>query len=149
SEHLAPVSQFAADLAAGRLADVTYIDADFGIVNPSHESDEAPPNNIRRGQYFVAQNVAAIRNSPFWNDTIIIITYDQHGGGYAHVAPPRVRQHRKRPPDGTPPGQCADLSTPPASEEPGAGANCSESMSDALSTCPAFTAAGPYPSSCP
>ena len=54
SEHLAPISQFATDLAAGRLADVTYIDADFGILDPSRESDEAPPNSIRRGQYFVA-----------------------------------------------------------------------------------------------
>ena len=49
SEHLAPISQFATDLAAGRLADVTYIDADFGILDPSRESDEAPPNSIRRG----------------------------------------------------------------------------------------------------
>src|SRR5262249_48867296 len=40
-------------------------------------------------------------------------------------------------------------SNPPASEAPGAGANCSESMGDALSTCPAFTPTGPYPSSCP
>src|SRR5262245_17273186 len=63
SDHLAPVSRFATDLAAGHLADVTYIDADFGIVDPSKESDEAPPNSIRKGQYFVAQNVAAIRNS--------------------------------------------------------------------------------------
>jgi phospholipase C len=149
SDHLAPVAQFATDLAAGHLADVTYIDADFGIVHPSQESDEAPPNNIRRGQYFVAQNVAAIRNSKFWSDTIIVITYDEHGGCYDHVAPPRVRQHRKRPPDGIAPGQCADLSNPPASEERGAGANCSESMADALQTCPSFTPTGPYPRTCP
>jgi len=149
SEHLAPISQFATDLAAGRLADVTYIDADFGILDPSRESDEAPPNSIRRGQYFVAQNVAAIRNSQFWSDTIIIITYDEHGGCYDHVAPPRVRQHRKRTPDGIAPGQCADLSNPPASEERAAGSNCNESMDDALATCPAFTPTGRYPSSCP
>jgi len=149
SEHLAPISQFATDLAAGHLADVTYIDADFGILHPSQESDEAPPNSIRRGQYFVAQNVAAIRNSKFWSDTIIIITYDEHGGCYDHVAPPPVRQHRKRTPDRIAPGQCADLSNPPASEDRGAGANCSESMDNALATCPAFTPTGPYPSSCP
>ena len=149
SDHLAPVSQFATDLAEGRLADVTYIDANFGIVAPSQESDEAPPNSIRKGQYFVAQNVAAIRNSRFWKDTVIIITYDEHGGCYDHVAPPPARQHRKRTPDGIAPGQCADLSDPPASESPGAGANCSQSMDDALATCPGFTPTGPYPKSCP
>jgi phospholipase C len=42
----------------------------------------------------------------------------------------------------------ADLSNPPASEAPGAGANCSESVSDALATCLAFTPTGRYPSSC-
>src|SRR5262249_44680470 len=63
--HLAPISQFASDVAAGHLADVTYIDANFGILHPNEESDEAPPNNVRRGEYFVAQNVAIIRNSQF------------------------------------------------------------------------------------
>jgi phospholipase C len=149
SAHLAPISQFAADLAAGHLADVTYIDADFGIVNPSRESDEAPPNSIRRGQYFVAQNVAALRNSQFWKDTVIVITYDEHGGCYDHVPPPKVRQRHKRTPDGIFPGQCADLSNPPASEAPGAGANCGQSMDDAAETCPSFTPTGPYPRTCP
>jgi len=149
SPHLAPISQFAADLAAGHLADVTYIDANFGILDGSAESDEAPPNNVRRGEYFVAQNVALIRNSPFWNDTVIIITYDEHGGCYDHVPPPRVRQHGQRTPDGIFPGQCADLSNPPASLQPGGGVNCALSMQDAAATCPGFSPTAPYPASCP
>ncbi len=149
SSHLAPVSQFAADVAAGHLADVTYIDADFGIIHGSTESDEAPPNSVRKGQYFVAQNITTIRNSQFWKDTIIVVTYDEHGGCYDHVPPPAVKQHHKRTPDGIAPGQCADLSSPPASEQPGAGANCSKSMADALETCSAFTPTGRYPSQCP
>jgi phospholipase C len=149
SDHLAPIEQFAQDLAAGHLADVTYIDANFGILDPSKETDEAPPNNVRAGEYFVAQNVAAIRNSQFWKDTIIVITYDEHGGCYDHVAPPRARQRGKRTPDGIYPGQCADLSSSPASEAPGGGANCQESSADAAFTCPEFTPSGPYPRSCP
>jgi phospholipase C len=149
SPHLAPIAQFASDVAAGHLADVTYIDANFGILNASKESDEAPPNNIRRGEYFVAQNVATIRNSPFWDDTIIIITYDEHGGCYDHVAPPRARQQGHRTPDGIFPGQCADLSNPPASRQPGGGANCAQSMQDATDTCPGFSATESYPATCP
>jgi len=84
SPHLATIDQFATDLAAGKLADVTYIDANFGIINGAQESDEAPPNNVRRGEFFVAQNVALIRNSRFWDSTVIIITYDEHGGCYDH-----------------------------------------------------------------
>ncbi len=149
SPHLAPVSQFATDVANGQLADVTYIDANFGIIHPSEETDEAPPNNVRAGEYFVAQNVALIRNSQFWKDTIIIITYDEHGGCYDHVAPPRARQHHRRTPDGIFPGQCEDLSNPPGSEFPGGGANCSKSMDDAVQTCPEFTPNAPYPRQCP
>jgi phospholipase C len=149
SPHLAPISRFASDLAAGHLADVTYVDPDFGIFNGATESDEAPPNSIRRGQHFVAQNVAAIRKSQFWQDTIIVITYDEHGGCYDHVRPPRARQHGKRTPDGIAPGQCADLSNPPASEERGGGAHCDESMDDAAATCSRFTPTGRYPASCP
>src|SRR4029077_5005167 len=105
SPHLPQINQFPPDLAAGRLADVTYIDANFGLLNGALESDEAPPNNVRRGEAFIAQNVALIRNSPFWDNTIIIITYDEHGGCYDHVAPPHVRQHGQRTPDGIYPGQ--------------------------------------------
>ncbi len=149
SPHLAPISQFATDVAAGHLADVTYIDANFGILDGSKESDEAPPNNVRRGEYFVSQNVAIIRNSQFWDDTIIIITYDEHGGCYDHVRPPRARQHGQRTPDGIFPGQCADLSNPPTSQQPGNGAHCSDSMQDATDTCPTFTPSGAYPKECP
>jgi phospholipase C len=145
SSHLAKVSNFASDVAAGHLADVTYVDPDFGILHAATESDESPPNSIRRGQYFVAQNVAAIRNSQFWQDTIIVITYDEHGGCYDHVRPPHARQHGKRTPDGIAPGQCADEYNP----ERGTGAHCSQSMDDAASTCPRFTPTGRYPASCP
>jgi phospholipase C len=149
SEHLLPIAQFAADVAAGDLPDVTYVDANFGIFDGSQESDEAPPNSIRKGQEFVAQNVAAIRNSVLWKDTIIIITYDEHGGCYDHVTPPRARQHGKRTPDGISPGQCQDLSNPPLSLLRGGGANCSKSMQDAKETCPGFTPQGLYPGTCP
>jgi len=149
SPHLAKISQFATDVAAGHLAAVTYIDANFGIVDPSAEADEAPPNNVRRGEYYVAQNIAVIRNSQFWNDTVIIVTYDEHGGCYDHVAPPRARQLGQRTPDGIFPGQCADLSNPPASRLPGAGANCDKSMQDAAETCATFTPTGAYAKSCP
>jgi phospholipase C len=51
-------------------------------------------------------------------------------------------------PDGINPGQCADLSNPPASEQPGGGAQCDVSRSDAAAICPGFTATGPYPANC-
>ncbi len=53
------------------------------------------PNNehpgyaaLINGQQHVADLVSAVQNSPYWGDTAIIITYDEHGGRWDHVPPP-------------------------------------------------------------
>jgi acid phosphatase len=43
---------------------------------------------LQRGQQYVADVVKSIQASPYWKDTAIIITYDEFGGRYDHVAPP-------------------------------------------------------------
>ena len=112
--------------------------------------DEHPPKDIQRGQAFVSRVVNAIRSGPYWKDSVIFITYDEHGGFYDHVSPPQAPQGSAGTPDGIFPGQCADLSHPPASEQPGAGAACNASVSDAESLCPALAQnpGGPYPNAC-
>jgi phospholipase C len=92
--------------------------------------------------------VNAVRNGRSWKDSIIFIVYDEHGGFYDHVAPARAPQGGALSPDGIDPGQCADLSNPPASEQPGNGAQCTASEADALAICPKFTSTGPYPFHC-
>jgi phospholipase C len=152
--HTKPYSAFATDAAAGTLAQVVFIDpssfADQTINGTAYETDEHPPADIRAGQYFVSTIISALRNSPSWNDSILFLTYDEHGGFYDHVVPPLVDQGGALTPDGINPGQCADLSNPPASEQPGGGVTCSHSSTmDAPGLCPAFTPTGPYPADCP
>jgi phospholipase C len=112
---------------------------------------EHPPADIQRGQAYVSQIVNAVRNGPYWKDSVIFITYDEHGGFYDHVAPPRAPQRSARTPDGIFPGQCEDLSSPPASQRPGGGFGCSASVQEATALCSALAAnpAEPYPDSCP
>ena len=87
---------------------------------PSAENDEHPPTDIRKGETFVSSVVNAVRNGPNWKDSIIFITYDEHGGFYDHVAPAPARAAGGAlNPDGIDPGQCADLSNPPTSEHAG------------------------------
>lgn len=45
---------------------------------------------LTEGQQHVADLVAAVQKSPYWAETAIIITYDEHGGYWDHVAPPKV-----------------------------------------------------------
>jgi len=150
--HFLPLNVFLAQAAgtpaAGPLPSVSFVDPDFGIFG--QENDEHPPTDIQRGQAFVSRVVNAVRNGPFWKDSIILITYDEHGGSYDHVAPPKARQGGARTPDGIDPGRCADLSNSPASEQPGSGAECTISLANEESFCAAFAAnpTGPFPDQC-
>jgi phospholipase C len=140
------------------LPSVSFVDPNFGIFGIAHENDEHPPTDIQRGQAFVSTVVNALRQGPYWHDTVIFITYDEHGGYYDHVASPAARQGFARTPDGISPGQCADLSNPPLSLQPGGGAECSKnllsatdtSVNDAAALCPDFAAdpTGPFPAHC-
>ncbi len=153
--HLMPVTSFFAIAAAPTctLPSVSFVDPAFGDntfgTNPNHvQFDEHPPTDVRAGQFFVSQVAQALRASPCWNDSVLFITYDEHGGFYDHVAPPRARQGGSRTPDGIAPGQCADASSPPMSEAPGGGAQCDASRLDAAAICRGFTPTGPYPFWC-
>jgi phospholipase C len=152
--HFMPLPIFLAQAAgtpgAGALPQVSFIDPNFGIFGRKFENDEHPPTDIQRGQAVVSQIVSAVRNGPFWKDSIIFVTYDEHGGFYDHVASPRARQGHAPNPDGINPGQCADLSNAPASLQPGGGAKCNISRADAIALCPALAAnpTGPFPPEC-
>ena len=99
-----------------------------------------------------------VRNGPFWKDSIVFVTYDEHGGFYDHAKAAPAPQGGALNPDGIAPGQCEDLSFPPFSEFPGGGAECSynfvsttdTSLADAEQLCPQLTPnpAGPYPQGC-
>jgi len=136
---------FFTDAAAGTLPTISFVDPI--LVGPT-ENDEHPPTDIRAGEFFVWQVINAVRNGPNWSDSVIFFTYDEHGGFYDHVAPPQAPQGGALNPDGINPGQCADLSNPPASQQPGGGVQCSVSQSDAAAICPGFTPTGPYPAAC-
>jgi phospholipase C len=157
--HFLPLSAFLAQATAGTLPSVSFVDPNFGLSGTATEDDEHPPTDIQRGQAYVSQVIAAVRNGPNWKDSVIFLTYDEHGGFYDHAVPPPAPQNHALTPDGIAPGQCADLSNPPASEKPGAGAECSSnplsttdtSVKDAIALCPAMAAnpMGAYPAKCP
>jgi phospholipase C len=51
-------------------------------------SDYHPPHNICRGETFLAEVYNAVRQSPYRDKIMLIITFDEHGGCYDHVPPP-------------------------------------------------------------
>jgi len=154
--HTSPIGAFLTDAAAGTLPDVSFIDpssfATQTINGHVFQTDEHPPNDIRAGEYVVSQVINALRSGPNWNDSVFFWTYDEHGGFYDHVKPAPAPQGGFATPDDIAPGQCADLSNPPDSLQPGGGANCGHSRTiDAPGICPTAPTSipmGPYPADC-
>lgn len=82
--HLADVEDFANDLATGTLPAVSFI-------KQLGSNNEHPGySDVATGQAAVADLVNKVQNSSAWKDTAIIITYDENGGRWDHVAPPVV-----------------------------------------------------------
>jgi phospholipase C len=81
--HIAPVSQFLTDAAAGTLASFSYIEPAFG------HSDEHPGSgqSIFTGQAAVANLINKFMSSKSWADSIFFLSYDEGGGPYDHVPP--------------------------------------------------------------
>lgn len=84
AEHLKDETDFLAALQHGALPAVSF-------VKPYGLNNEHPGyTDIITGENHVEELIQAVRSSPYWNHTAIIITYDEHGGFWDHVAPPTV-----------------------------------------------------------
>jgi phospholipase C len=82
-------NSFASDVAMGILPSYTFIEPryfQFFFTRPAN--DQHPPHDIRLGEHLIADVYDALRSSPLWTKTLLIILYDEHGGFYDHGLPP-------------------------------------------------------------
>jgi phospholipase C len=84
---------FLDDAAKGQLRGVSWIDPNFIDLKilDANSNDDHPPSDVHAGQALVLETYEALVNSPDWQDTLLIIVYDEHGGFYDHVSPPSTR----------------------------------------------------------
>ena len=97
TDKIRPVSEFLADAAAGTLPSVSLVDPE------SAEGSEESPEDISVGQWYASQVIDAVMNGPGWSKTVLVFTYDEGGGYYDHVPPPRAVRPDAIPPQ-VPPG---------------------------------------------
>jgi phospholipase C len=61
---------------------------ELGLFKIDYPSDYHPPHDVGRGELFLADVYQAVRNSPYRDKILLVITFDEHGGCYDHVPPP-------------------------------------------------------------
>jgi phospholipase C len=84
------ITDYFIDAEAGVLPNVTFIDPSFYVVG----NDDHPAHDIKLGQRFMMDTFLALAEGPQWRNAAYILTYDEHGGFYDHVRPPRAPDQR-------------------------------------------------------
>jgi phospholipase C len=77
-----PIDGFFRDAASGNLPPFALVDPDFEV------NDGHPPHDLALAEAFLSSVHRALVNSPAWARTMLVITFDEHGGFFDHVAPP-------------------------------------------------------------
>lgn len=102
---------------AGDLNDPGF-DAAYTFIEPRYDqipqsqglsfvnNSQHPPNSIELGEALIKTVYEALRNSLIWGESMLIVTYDEHGGFFDHVTPPPA----KRIPAGSPPKDIEGIS---------------------------------------
>ena len=84
------LENFAADLQGPYPYPYTFIEPHYGDVTSATYaggSSQHPMDDVYGGENLLKAVYEAIRNSPYWNTSLLIVTYDEHGGFYDSVAP--------------------------------------------------------------
>ena len=67
----------------------------FAMIEPEYyRNDDHPPGHPILGQALIASVYASLAASPQWNECLFVVTYDEHGGFFDHVSPPKAMDDR-------------------------------------------------------
>jgi phospholipase C len=85
----AKYDQFFADVQSGEpFPEFTWIEPAYFSTMNQPATDQHPDHDVGLGEQVVKDIYEALRASPIWNETMFMITYDEHGGFFDHVSPP-------------------------------------------------------------
>lgn len=82
--HFARFGSFQHACATNTLPQYSFLEPSF-ITNAN---DAHPPHNVAAAEQFLYDIWTAVSTSPAWPNTLLIVTFDEHGGNYDHVLPP-------------------------------------------------------------
>ena len=85
-QNITDVTNFYKDARKGTLPAVSWI-------TPSGPNSEHPTALVSSGQAWTTSLINAVMQGPDWNSSVILLSWDDWGGFYDHVAPPQVDQN--------------------------------------------------------
>jgi phospholipase C len=77
-------------VARGLLPNVSFVDPAFDTEGNGTSADDHPLADIRLGERFIADTYHALASAGYLDNTVLMVTFDEWGGFYDHVPPPRV-----------------------------------------------------------
>lgn len=81
---------FIRDCRQGLLPQYSFIEPRYFNEGASRANDQHPIHGVVLGENLIADVYEALRASPTWAQTLLIVTWDEHGGFYDHVLPPKT-----------------------------------------------------------
>jgi phospholipase C len=102
-QNIVPVAQFMSDVKNGTLPAVAYIEPGYNSGLDEHPGldDNVPGASVQAGSEYVSTLINGLMQSTSWKDSVFILTFDEFGGFYDHVAPQTGSAFPS--PDGIPP----------------------------------------------
>lgn len=90
-DRVLPFANFLSQAKSGTLPAYNFLCPRYNEANPPEDTppnSEHAPYDVRNGENLIADVYEALRAGPGWPQTLLIITYDEHGGYFDHVSPP-------------------------------------------------------------
>ena len=91
ADYIRPLDDFFADAEAGTLPNVVFLTPGF---QGALRSDDHAQGDVRVGQAFIREVFQAFAESAHWDRGLFVLTYDEWGGFFDHVEPPRLADNR-------------------------------------------------------
>ena len=91
NKYFGQFNRFLDDCEKGTLPAYSFVEPRFNADNSGDAlpaNDQHPDHDVQEGETLILDVYNAVRKSPLWESTILLIVYDEHGGTYDHVPPP-------------------------------------------------------------
>lgn len=82
------ISELYTDVATGNIPEFVWVEPAYFSTSRQAATDQHPDHDVSLGEQLIKDIYDSIRASSIWNDTLFMITYDEHGGFFDHVPPP-------------------------------------------------------------